>query len=156
MTSFLARIALIVFGVTGSVAAESRATADRIAIERTSAEILAAFAKGDLDTIAKYHHPRVEKALSSAKYLKGREAVVADLRGTLEAYALTFVEHRVESLEFFGDTCVEQTVFAIRGEPRGRAQPFVFRGRALVLYVRYPESPTGWASIREIIQPATE
>lgn len=58
--------------------------------------------------------------------------------------------------EFFGDTCVEQTVFAIRGEPAGDGQPFVFRGRALVVYVRSAESPTGWASLREIIQPAAE
>jgi hypothetical protein len=32
----------------------------------------------------------------------------------------------------------------------------LFRGRTQVVYVRYKRSPTGWASIREIIQPATD
>jgi ketosteroid isomerase-like protein len=156
MTSLLARIALMIFAVVECSAAEGGVAADRAALEKTSVEIRAAFAKGDVEAIAKYHHPRVEKALSYTKSLKGREAVMADLRGVLAAYSLTFVEHRVESLEFFGDTCVEQTVFAIRGEPKGDGQPFVFRGRALVVYIRSPESPTGWASLREIIQPAAE
>jgi hypothetical protein len=26
----------------------------------------------------------------------------------------------------------------------------------MVVYMRYKESPTGWASIRELIQPATD
>jgi hypothetical protein len=29
-------------------------------------------------------------------------------------------------------------------------------GRSMVVYVRYPKSPTGWASIREIVQPASK
>lgn len=137
-----------------AMASRPTAEADRAAMEKTSAEIHAAFARGDLNAIASYHHPEVEKALSPTKYLKGREAVMADLRGVLEAYRLIFAEHELESLAFFGDTCVEQTRFAIRGEPKGSAAPFVFRGRSMVVYVRSSQSPTGWASIREIIQPS--
>ena len=154
MKSLLVRFALLISAMSACFAQQSGATADRDALEKTSAAILSAFAKGDVETIAKYHHPHVQKALSFTKYLVGREAVITDLRGTLGAYSLTFVEHRVESLEFFGDTCVEQTVFAVRGEPRATGETFVFRGRAMVVYVRYAESPTGWASIREVVQPA--
>jgi hypothetical protein len=34
--------------------------------------------------------------------------------------------------------------------------PFVITGRSMVVYVRYPKSPIGWVSIREIVQPASE
>jgi hypothetical protein len=32
----------------------------------------------------------------------------------------------------------------------------MFKGRAMVVSVRYKKSPTGWASIREMIQPASD
>ena len=101
-----------------------------------------------------YHHPDVKKALSPGKYLEGRDAVRADLAGTFQQFRLEFTEHRVENLYFEGNTAVEQSIFTIRGTPLGDAPPFVFKGRALVVYVRYKQSPTGWASIRELVQPA--
>jgi hypothetical protein len=66
------------------------------------------------------------------------------------------VDNQVESLFINGNTVVEQTLFAIKGTPKGGGDPFVFRGRAMVVYIRYKKSPTGWASIREMIQPATD
>jgi len=149
-------LALFLAGATACLAQTASEDADRLAMQKTMAGIAEAFAKGDVDAIASYHHPQVEKALAYKKYVKGREAVIAELRGTLKAYVLTFVEHEVESLTFFGDTCVEQTRFAVRGEPKADSPPFIFRGRAMVVYVRYAGSPSGWASIRELIQPATE
>jgi ketosteroid isomerase-like protein len=156
MISFFARVVIFIAGATGCLAQNSTVAADRGAMEKTMAGITAAFANGDLAAIASYHHPQVEKALSYTKVLKGRDAVLADLRGTLAAYTLTFVEHKVESLEFFGDTCVEQSTFTVRGEPKQSSPPFTFRGRAMVVYVRYAGSPSGWASIREMVQPASE
>ena len=129
---------------------------DLVAMKNTMAGLTAAFAREDLDAIASFHHPKVEKALSFSKRLVGRDAIIEDLRGTLAAYSLVFTEHVVESLEFYGDTCVEMTRFTIRGEPKGSALPFTFRGRAMVVYIRHSGSPTGWASIREVIQPYTE
>ncbi len=129
---------------------------DRIALEKTSAAIRAAFAKGDVAAVMEYHHPEVVKALAYAKYLKGRDAVAADLRGTLRQFNLEFVDNQVESLLIHGDTAIEQTLFTIKGTPKTGGAPFLFKGRAMVVYVRYKESPTGWASIREMVQPATE
>ena len=74
--------------------------------------------------------------------------------GTLQRFNLEWKENRVESILIQGDTAVEQTVFAIKGTPKNGGEPFLFKGRAQVVYVRYKRSPTGWASIREIIQPA--
>ena len=103
-----------------------------------------------------YHHPQVIKALGFHKYLAGRDAVEADLRKTLQQFNLEFEENKVESLLIQGDTAVEQTVFAIKSTPKAGGPSYLFRGRTQVVYVRSKESPTGWASIREIIQPATD
>jgi hypothetical protein len=82
--------------------------------------------------------------------------VAADLRGTLQQFKLEFVENQVESLLIEENAAVEQTLFTIKGTPKAGGQPFLFKGRAMVVYVRYKESPTGWASIREMIQPASD
>ena len=105
--------------------------------------------------VTAYHHPDVIKALSFQKYLAGH-AVEADLRGTLQQFKLEFVENRVESLLRQSDTAVEQAVFAIKSTPKGGGESQLFRGRTQVVYVRHGGSPTGWASIREIIQPAAD
>ena len=129
---------------------------DRNALEKTSEAIRAAFARGDVATAMEYHHPDVVKALAFHKHLKGRDAVAADLRGTIQQFNLEFAERQVESLLIEGNTAVEQTLFAIKGTPKGGGEPFLFKGRAMVVYMRYEKSPTGWASIREMIQPATD
>jgi hypothetical protein len=102
-----------------------------------------------------YHHPDVAKALTYDKYLVGREAVRRDLSETFRLFSLEFVEHKVENLAIYGNTAVEQTAFTIKGTPRSGGTAVLFKGRAMVVYIRYEKSPFGWASIREIIQPAT-
>lgn len=134
----------------------AESNADRESLQKTSEAIRAAFAQGDIDRIMTYHHPDVIKALSFQKYLVGRDAVAADLRQTLQKFKLEFEENRVESLLVQGDTAIEQTIFAIKSTPKSGGESYLFRGRTQVVYVRYKKSPTGWASIREIIQPATD
>lgn len=129
---------------------------DRESLQKTSEAIRTAFAQGDVDRIMAYHHPDVIKALSFQKYLVGRDAVAEDLRQTLRQFTLQFEENRVESLLIQGDTAIEQTVFAIKTTSKNGGESHSFRGRTQVVYVRYQKSPTGWASIREIIQPATD
>lgn len=138
------------------VLAHGESNADRESLQKTSEAIRTAFAQGDVDSIMAYHHPEVIKALSFHKYLVGRDAVAEDLRKTLQQFKLEFEENRVESLLIQGDTAIEQTVFAIKSTPRSGGESYLFRGRTQVVYVRYKKSPTGWASIREIIQPATD
>jgi ketosteroid isomerase-like protein len=129
--------------------------ADREALEKTGIAIRAAFSGGDVTTAMRYHHPEVRKALTYNKLLVGREAVAADLQSTFQQFHLDFVENQVESLLLEGNTAVEQTLFTIRGTPLHGGTPFLFKGRSMIVYIRYKESPTGWATIREIIQPAT-
>jgi ketosteroid isomerase-like protein len=129
---------------------------DRIALQQTSIAIREAFANGDVGAVMKYHHPDVRKALAYHNVLIGRDAVASDLRTTLHRVRLQFTENRVESLLVEGDTAVEQTLFVIQVTPLGGGSPTLFKGRSMIVYVRDKRSPTGWASIREMIQPATE
>ncbi|MEL6659601.1 MAG: nuclear transport factor 2 family protein [Bacteroidota bacterium] len=115
-----------------------------------------AFADGDLAMIRSVHHPDVIKALGYQDIQKGREEVMQGIEGTLDAFTLEFVENEVENLLIQQDLVIEQTKFSIRGTPKDGGDSFVFSGRTMVTYVRYGDSPTGWATIREIIQPATD
>ena len=119
-----------------------------------SIDIRAAFERGDVDAILSYHHPDVVKALAFNRLVNGREALRADLTGTLSRYKLEWQENNVESLLIHGDTAIEQTVFVIKGTPKDGGAPFIAKGRAQIVYIRYDKSPSGWATIREIIQPA--
>ena len=151
-------IALLTVGLTVCGYSQSRnreaSEEDRAALKKTSAGILAGFAKGDVDAIMSYHHPDVVKSLSYQNFLMGREAVRKDVAATLDRFHLEWTENQVRSLLIQGDTAVEMTDFTIKGTPKNEGAPFVFRGRAMVVYVRYRDSPSGWGSIREVVQPA--
>lgn len=131
--------------------------------ETTEAEILhhgevirKAFSEGNLEKIKALHHPEVIKALSYNNVKTGRIEVVSNIEETLTNYNLEFVENEVESILIRGDIAIEQAKFSIRGTPKSSGEPFLFKGRTMVTYVRFEKSPTGWATIREIIQPATQ
>jgi ketosteroid isomerase-like protein len=148
--SFVVLLGLL--SCTGAFSATSTQEAsDRAALEETSKAI-----RGDVAAVMAYHHPDITKALNFHTYQKGRDAVEAGLRSGFEQYRMEFVTHRVEYLLIRGDTAVEESLFTIRSMPKAGGSPVTFSGRAMVVYVRYKESPSGWASIREMIQPATE
>ncbi|MEN1783888.1 MAG: nuclear transport factor 2 family protein [Bacteroidota bacterium] len=119
-------------------------------------QIREAFAAGAIDQIRQLHHPEVTKALAYNNLAIGRDAVMKGINETLANYQLMFVENTVEDIYIAGDIALEQTKFAIKGTPKKNGDPFVFRGRTLVTYIRYKESPSGWATLKEIIQPATD
>ena len=128
--------------------------ADRAALERAGTLIRAAFARGDVEAVMACHHPDVEKSFGPNSRLVGRPAVEANLAATLATNRLEFLSNTVESLMINGDVAVEQAVFAIRGTPKAGGAPWVFRGRTQVVYLREPGNPCGWATIRELVQPA--
>lgn len=114
-----------------------------------------AFAAGDVEKIKALHHPEVTKALGYENVQNGRVAVINGVAETLSNYSLEFVENEVESILIRDDLAIEQSKFSIRGTPKAGGDSFLFSGRTMVTYVRYADSPTGWATIREIIQPAS-
>ena len=115
-----------------------------------------AFGNGDIDKIRSLHHPEVIKALAFNDIKNGRDEVINGLVGTLEAYHLAFIENNIESILVKDNIAIEQTQFVIQGIPKNEGDAFLFKGRTMVTYIRYDQSPTGWATIREIIQPATQ
>jgi len=127
---------------------------DRASLQKTGAEIRAAFARGDIETIMAYHHPDVIKATAYDQYRVGRDAIKTDLLATFQTFNVSFDQYHNENTFFQGDTAVEQSLFTIKLTPKNGGAPVSFKGRSLVVYVRYNKSPTGWASIRELIQPA--
>jgi len=131
----------------------SGTNADRAALTRTGDAIRAGFAASDVDTIMKYHHPSVEKWLSPSSHTVGRDALRAELVETFKAAQLMFAENRVESTLFLGDTAVEVSTFSLRVTPKEGGTASMAKGRAMVVYVRSAQSPTGWLSMRELIQP---
>ena len=157
ISTLLATSLAIAVLVMGSFALNShaRTNADRESLEQTSAAIRDAFARGDVPAIMSYHHPHVAKSLNYGHLLNDRDAVEADITALLKRYTVEWKENNVRSLFIQGDTAVELTDFTIQGTPKSQGEPFTYRGRAMVVYVRFKDSPSGWASIREIIQPAT-
>jgi hypothetical protein len=89
--------------------------ADRDSLARTSILIRAAFSRGDVDGIMKYHHPDVIKALSYKNYQRGANTVRSGIAETLKEYRLDFTGNDLESLYINGNTAVEQTLFTIQG-----------------------------------------
>jgi ketosteroid isomerase-like protein len=140
--------------ISHPVTAYSGSEQDHASLQKTGQAIRDGFARGDIESIMLYHHPDVIKALSYDRYLVGRSAVRDDILRTLQAFHLEFEQNQIENTFFQGDTAVEQSLFTIKGTPKSEGTPFLFKGRSIVVYVRYKESPTGWASIREVIQPA--
>ena len=112
-----------------------------------------AFKEGDIAKIASLHHPDVNKALGYNDLKKGREEVLQGIETTLQLYSLEFIENTIENILVRDAIAIEQTRFAIKGTPKEEGEPFLFRGRTMVTYMRYDQSPSGWATIREIIQP---
>jgi ketosteroid isomerase-like protein len=131
-------------------------TADKAAIEKTNAATGAAFARGDIPAILSYHHPDVTKALPYDRFLTGRKALEADLQSTFENDTLEFVKNDVEILSIHGDIATEQILFSVKGTPKKGGAPFLFKGQTMLILVRYDKSPTGWATLREIVQPAPD
>src|SRR6201999_2137831 len=123
---------------------------DRAALEQTTQAIRAAFARGDVAGVMAYHHPDVIKALAYHTYQNGADAVASGLRGTFQQFHVEFLEDKNEYLLLRGDTAIEESLFTIRSIPKAGGAPQIFKGRSMVVYVRYAKSPTGWASIREM------
>lgn len=119
------------------------------------AVIRKAFAEGDLERIKALHHPEVVKALGYNDLKIGRDEVIEGIAETLENFDLEFVANDVESILIRDDIAIEQTKFTIKGTSKSKDEAFLFSGRTMVTYVKYDASPTGWATIREIIQVAT-
>jgi ketosteroid isomerase-like protein len=154
VTGFI--IAAVLFARCTSTPNLAGSEQDRKALEQTSIGIRSAFSRGDVPTILSYHHPEIKKALGYKHIINGREELKKDLEQTFSHVKLTWLENKTESLIFNNNTAIEMTAYTIEVRPKNGDKPFTSKGRAMVVYIRSKESPTGWSSIRELIQPESE
>ncbi|NII27987.1 DUF4440 domain-containing protein [Pseudoflavitalea sp. X16] len=149
MISYLMIIAFLAGGC-----AAHKVDDDKKSLEKTTAAIRDAFGRGDVPAIVALHHPDVIKYFGGDNVVKGRVALEKGLTDMFRTSTMEFIENRVESTLFNGETAIETSIFAINIIPKNGGKPTVGRGRSMVVYVRYKDSPTGWVSIREMAQAA--
>jgi ketosteroid isomerase-like protein len=143
-----------VLAVCGSLAQSSGTAADRAGLLRTTTAIRNAFGRGDIEGILLLHHPDVIKYFGGTTVIKGREGLRQQLSGWLGNNKVEFLENTVESTVFNGSTAIETSLYTIKSVPKNGDPPVFARGRAMVVFVKYPASPTGWVSLREVTQEA--
>lgn len=125
-------------------------------IDATNAAVREAFANGDVETIALYHHEDVVKSLGPGQYFVGHEALKEQLAETFAGVTLDFGdkgEALRESLIVCGNTATSITRFEIAWVPKDGSVGGVARGRSAIVLVRSDDAPHGWVTLSEVIQP---
>lgn len=56
---------------------------------------------------------------------------------------MEFVQNDVEILSIHGNVATKQILFSVKGTPNKGGAPFLFKGRTMLILVRYDKSPTG-------------
>ena len=135
-----------------SIPCVAQTAQDKESLLRTTAAIREAFGRGDVAAIVALHHPAVIKYFGGTNVVNGRAELEEGLTETFRNSRMEFIENTVESTLFAGDTAIETGIFTIRVTYKDGRPPSVSRGRSMVVYVKYKDSPTGWASIREMAQ----
>ena len=149
-------VAWIVLSVVSALICSGETAEDRASLLKTTAAIRDAFSRGDIDAIAALHDQAVVKYFGGSNVVVGKNNLIKGLSETFKNSRMEFIENKVESTLFHGDTAVETAIFAIRVTFKDGRPPVVSRGRAMVVYVKSSSSPTGWLSIREMAQAAPE
>ena len=126
----------------------------RLSLDKATAAIRNAFEKGDAVLVGRLHSPDVIKYFGGTNVLIGRDAVEKGARDWFQNSKVEFVENTVENTEFIGKSAIQTVIFAIKSTPKNGGQSSIGRGRSMVIYIQDKSSPTGWLTIREIIQEA--
>ena len=153
----LINLIIIAFIAVGSHShAQGNRTKDQSDLDKTTKAIRDAFGRGDVAAIVALHHPNIVKYFGGTNVVNGRAELEKGLTQMLKNSTMEFVENKVESTLFNGKTIVQTSLFGIKITPKNGGKPTFARGRSMVVYVRYKDSPTGWASIREMAQQGPE
>jgi ketosteroid isomerase-like protein len=115
-----------------------------------------AFAKGDAALVAELHAPNIEKYFGGSNVILGRTALQKGLADWFKKVTVEFIENKIESTVFAGQTAIQTSIFSMKVSPRDGSNPVINKGRAMVVFVRDKTSPTGWLSLREMTQEAPD
>ncbi|HSZ34885.1 MAG TPA: nuclear transport factor 2 family protein [Puia sp.] len=150
-------IVSIVLGLNGcSTNNPNGSSEDQAAFRKTKEAIREGFAKGDVEAVLALHHPDVMKYFGGKNIVSGREGLRKQLTDIFKYAKVEFVQNDVETTVFNGDAVIETCLYGIKTTPKNGDSARIFYGRSMVVYVKYKESPTGWASIREMTQEGPE
>ncbi|RAJ74971.1 ketosteroid isomerase-like protein [Chitinophaga dinghuensis] len=123
-------------------------------LNRATAAIRGAFEKGDAELVTQLHSPDIIKYFGGKNVVTGREQLKKGLQDWFEHSKVEFVENKVENTIFNGEIAIQTSIFAIKTTPKIGGKASIGRGRSMVIYKKDKNSPTGWLSLREIVQEA--
>jgi ketosteroid isomerase-like protein len=154
---FIARLICVVLLTTDLHAQISNGTPEEMeSLGKQIAALNDAFAKGDAAAVARLHHHNIVKYFGGKNVVTGRDPLQKGAESWFKTATVEFVENVVESTVFNGETAIQTCIFLIKTTPKNGGKPEISRGRAMVIYVRDKDSPTGWLSLREMAQAAPE
>ncbi|MEO6845450.1 MAG: nuclear transport factor 2 family protein [Ginsengibacter sp.] len=126
----------------------------RQSLDKATAAIRSAFEKGDAALVGQLHSPNVIKYFGGNNVIVGRDAVEKGAREWFQNAKVEFIENTVENTEFIGKIAIQTVIFSIKTTPKNGGEPSIGRGRSMVIYIQDKSSPTGWLTLREIVQEA--
>jgi len=148
-------MALTVLGLSSSLnpcKADVMTQTDQAAIEETRQRVFTAYNAGDLETMMAYFHPDVVQIPRYDLILEGKEAVRANYAGALSQFVI-HISDTLENLYIDGDIAGTHGRYTVTLTPKGGGSEVSRSGRYMVIMKRWKESPTGWSTFRELVQP---
>lgn len=127
---------------------------ERQSLDKATANLRAAFARGDIPAIVAMHSKDIVKYFGGNNVITGRDGLKKQLTGMLQNNKVEFIENKVESTIFTGNTATQTSIFTIKIIPKAGGKPAFAHGRSMVVYVQDNSSPSGWLSVREMAQGA--
>ena len=125
----------------------------RQSLDNATAAIRKAFEDGDAVLVGKLHSPNVIKYFGGNNVIIGRDAIEKGARDWFQNTKVEFVENTVENTEFIGNIAIQTSIFSFKTTPKNGGKSSVSgRGRSMVIYIQDKSSPTGWLTLREIVQ----
>jgi ketosteroid isomerase-like protein len=144
----------VLFALQGNAQNLTGSTEDRRSLDKATDAIRDAFAKGDAELATSLHSPDIIKYFGGNNVVAGRQALKKTLLDWFQNSTVEFIENKVESTVFAGETAIQTVIYGIKSTPENGAAPVIASGRSMVIYMRDKTSPTGWFSLREITQDA--
>jgi uncharacterized protein (TIGR02246 family) len=123
------------------------APADIAALNAARSAFMAGYEKGDADAIGQLYHPDAISESNGQPTLKGREAIVASLKGMFGQVSVkaTLTPDETRTL---GSVGLDRGHYAITVTPKSGAPPATGEGRYMVIYVKGPDG--SWKVSRDM------
>lgn len=99
--------------------------AERASLDKATAAIRNAFEKGDAALATQLHSPNIEKYFGGNNVVIGRADLEKGLNDWFQNSKVEFIENKVESTVFNGETAIQTVIFAIKSTPKNGGEPVI-------------------------------